>query len=111
MIIWPLFGTTNQIMAALSLAIITVILLRKRRLAVVTLIPFALVLSMSLLALVVQLGTFYRDGNWLLLVLDVIILVSALFVTVESIRAMLSARHQVDPDEEDAGLQTSDTSA
>ena len=100
MIIWPLFGTTNQLMAALSLAIVTVILLRKKRLALVTMIPFGVILAMSVLALVVQLGTFYKEGNWLLLVLDIIILVCALFVSVESIRAMVKAPTQGDPDAE-----------
>ncbi|OKL53507.1 carbon starvation protein A [Bowdeniella nasicola] len=100
MIIWPLFGTTNQLMASLSLAIITVILLRKRRPALYALIPFTIVLAMSVLALVVQLGTFYKDGNWLLLVLDIIILVCALVVTLESVRAMVGARAAGDPDAE-----------
>ena len=31
MVIWPLFGTTNQILAALTLAILAVMLTRKRR--------------------------------------------------------------------------------
>ncbi|MDO5723740.1 MAG: carbon starvation protein A [Flaviflexus sp.] len=100
MVIWPLFGTTNQLMASLTLAIITVILLRLRRNALPSLIPFALILVMALYALVIQMGTFYRDGNWLLLIMDIVILISALVVAVESVRAMLAAKnHPGDVDE------------
>lgn len=93
MVIWPLFGTTNQLMASLTLAIVTVILLRLGRMPWPSLIPFVLILLMALYALVIQMGTFYRDGNWLLLVMDIVILVSALFVSVESVRAMIAAKN------------------
>ena len=43
--IWPLFGTTNQLMASLSLAIIAVILIRKRRNPAPAMIPLVLVYS------------------------------------------------------------------
>lgn len=105
MVIWPLFGTTNQLMASLTLAIVTVILLRLRRNALPSLIPFALILVMALYALVIQMGTFYSDGNWLLLIMDVIILISALVVAVESVRAMVAAKNNPGDVEEDAPAQ------
>lgn len=105
MVIWPLFGTTNQLMASLTLAIVTVILLRLRRNALPSLIPFALILVMALYALVIQMDTFYSDGNWLLLIMDVIILISALVVAVESVRAMVAAKNNPDDVAEDAPTQ------
>lgn len=105
MTIWPLFGTTNQLMASLSLAIIAVILLRKRRAPWAAVIPFALILSMALYALVVQLKGFYDTGNTLLLVLDVIILIAAIIVAVMAIGAMVNARKlpaEIDADDEAA---------
>lgn len=105
MVIWPLFGTTNQLMASLTLAIVTVILLRLRRNALPSLIPFALILVMALYALVIQMGTFYSDGNWLLLIMDVIILISALVVAVESVRAMVAAKNNPGDVEENAPAQ------
>lgn len=105
MVIWPLFGTTNQLMASLTLAIVTVILLRLRRNALPSLIPFALILVMALYALVIQMGTFYSDGNWLLLIMDVIILISALVVAIESVRAMVAAKNNPDNVEEDTPAQ------
>ena len=102
MLIWPLFGTTNQIMAGLTLAILAVMLVRKRRPVLPILIPLVFVLFISVYALIIQLGGFLADGNWLLLVLDVIILIAAVWVIVESAVALNRARiADPEPDDED----------
>lgn len=88
MIIWPLFGTTNQLMAGLTLSIISVILIRQGRSAWFTAVPLAFLLTMSVYALLVQLGQFYRQENWLLLVMDIVILFAALWVALEAAIAM-----------------------
>jgi carbon starvation protein len=92
MIIWPLFGTTNQLLAALTLSIISVILIKQGRNAWFTLVPLVFLLIMSVYALVVQLGTFYKDKNWLLLGMDIVILIAALWVTLEAFIAMSKGR-------------------
>jgi carbon starvation protein len=88
MIIWPLFGTTNQLLAGLTLSIISVILIRQGRPAWFTAVPLAFLLTMSVYALLVQLGQFYRQENWLLLVMDIVILFAALWVALEAAIAM-----------------------
>lgn len=93
MLIWPLFGTTNQLMAALTLSIVAIMLMRRGITALPALIPLVFVAAMTVYALFIQLGTFYADQNWLLLVLDVIILVAALWVIVEAVIAMKGARN------------------
>ncbi|WJY90498.1 carbon starvation CstA family protein [Corynebacterium confusum] len=92
MTIWPLFGTTNQLMAGLTLAILAVILTYLRRPTLPALIPFAFLMVMSVWALIIQLGTFWQEQNWLLLVMDVIILIAALWVTVEALASLQRAR-------------------
>ena len=92
MIIWPLFGTTNQLLAGLTLAVITVILIKLGRSPVYTLVPLVFLLAMSIYALLVQMGQFYRAENWLLLGMDVIILIAALWVTLEAVIAMRKGR-------------------
>lgn len=84
MIIWPLFGTTNQLMAALTLMIVTVILLRKGKTVWYTLAPLTFLLIMAVFALILQLKSFYLEGNWLLIVMDIIILIATIMVTFES---------------------------
>lgn len=94
MVIWPLFGTTNQLLAALTLSILAVILTRKRRPTLPILIPMAFVGLMTLYALVVQLGQFYAQKNWLLFGLDIIILISALWVMTTALGAIGRARKE-----------------
>jgi carbon starvation protein len=102
MLIWPLFGTTNQLMAALTLSIIAIMLLRRGRTPLPALIPLLFVGAMTVYALFVQLGTFYEQRNWLLLILDIVILVAALWIIVEAFAAMRQARSY--PGDDDAEL-------
>ena len=113
MLIWPLFGTTNQLLAGLTLGILAVMLLRKKRGILPVVLPMIFVLVMTVYALFVQLGTFYRDENWLLLVLDVVILVAAVWVIIESLAAMNRARRGegVDDDEVERESTSSERSA
>ena len=100
MVIWPLFGTTNQLLAGLTLSIISVILIRQGRSAWFTAVPLAFLLSMSVYALLVQLGQFYRQENWLLLVMDIVILIAALWVALEAAIAMSRGKQGAVPVEE-----------
>ncbi|GAB2510315.1 Carbon starvation protein A [Corynebacterium atrinae] len=94
MLIWPLFGTTNQLMAALTLSIVCVILTRLRRPTWPVLIPLVFVLVVSLWAAIVQVRGFYDAQNWLLLFLDIVIIICAIWVTIEAFSAMNRARNE-----------------
>ncbi|WP_130014458.1 carbon starvation protein A [Serinicoccus sediminis] len=112
MLIWPLFGTTNQLLAGLTLSIVAIMLLRRGRTALPALIPLAFVGVMTLYALFIQLGTFWSEGNWLLLVLDIVILVASLWVMVEALGAMRKARdYQGDDDAELEQLSAAEVAA
>ena len=84
LVIWPLFGSTNQILAGITLLIITVMLIKLGRPARYTMLPMVFVLFISFWAGVVKLIEFYRDGNWLLVVIDAIVLVTSLLVILEA---------------------------
>jgi carbon starvation protein len=84
MVIWPLFGSTNQILAGLTLLVISVILIKLGRPAYYTMIPMLFVLTMSFLAGCVTLVQFFADGNYLLVGLDVVVLITSLFVMLEA---------------------------
>ncbi len=83
LVIWPLFGTTNQLLAALTLLVITLMVVRLGRPPWFTLVPMALMLIMTLAALFYQLIQFYQAENWFLLGLDLVVLVAALAVVLE----------------------------
>ena len=84
MIIWPLFGSTNQILAGMTLLVITVMLIKLGRPAYYTMIPMLFVLTMSFLAGLVTLVQFFEDGNYLLVGIDLIVLITSLFVMLEA---------------------------
>ncbi|SDS34546.1 carbon starvation protein [Halopseudomonas litoralis] len=100
MLIWPLFGTTNQLLAGLTLLVITVMLVHLRRPIKYTLVPLCFVLVMTVIALVLQLRTFYEQGNYFLLILDVVVLIASILVTMECVSALkrhraLAAQNQL----------------
>lgn len=84
LVIWPLFGTTNQLLAGLTLLVLSVFLIRKRRPTVYTLVPLVFLLTMTVAALLVQLAGFWRDGDYFLVFLDSVILVVAIWVALEA---------------------------
>ncbi|WP_423186199.1 carbon starvation protein A [Alishewanella sp. d11] len=84
MLIWPLFGTTNQLLAGLTLLVITVMLVKLGRPMWYTLAPLLFLLTMTTLGLLIQLKSFYDKGDWFLFTLDIIILIAAVLVILES---------------------------
>ncbi|GAA5227134.1 carbon starvation CstA family protein [Paeniglutamicibacter antarcticus] len=106
--IWPLFGTTNQLMASLSLSIIAVILIRKGRNPIAALIPLVIIFVMAFWAAIAQLGSFMNpsDPDWMLFALDAIVIVASVWVAIEAVTAMRKARNMV-PEAEDADVELS----
>lgn len=92
--IWPLFGSTNQILAGLTLLVISVILIKKRRPARYTLIPMVFILITSIWAAVLKLIEFYREGNWLLVTIDVVVLIASVMVTLEAVSVISRIRQE-----------------
>ena len=84
LVIWPLFGATNQLLAGLTLLVISVMLVKLGRPALYTLAPMLFVLVMSFLAGLVTLRQFFLDGNYLLVALDVLVLGTSLLVMLEA---------------------------
>ena len=88
LLIWPLFGTTNQLLAGLTLLVVTVMLVRRGRPTFYTLVPLVFLLLMTLAALLIQLKGFYTEQNWFLLGLDLVVLVAAILVPLECAAAL-----------------------
>ncbi len=106
--IWPLFGTTNQLMASLTLSIIAVMLIRKRRNPLPALLPLAFVFIMSFWAAIDQLTSFADPAqpDWLLFVLDVIIIIASIWVAIEAVIAMRkAAKEPPEAEDDDAKAQ------
>mgnify|MGYP006282653823 FL=1 len=74
MVLWPLFGSLNQLMAALALGVVTVYLASGKLPVYYTLVPMVLILGMTLWAMVENLVAFVAGGEILLAVISSIIL-------------------------------------
>ncbi|MBS8270659.1 carbon starvation protein A [Halomonas litopenaei] len=95
LIIWPLFGTTNQLLAGLTLLVVTVMLMRNHRPVYYTLIPLVFLLIVTVLALLAQLKSFFVAGNYFLLALDIVVLIASVLVAMECASALKRLRHEV----------------
>ncbi|WP_417438059.1 carbon starvation protein A [Idiomarina sp.] len=94
LVIWPLFGTTNQLLAGLTLLVITVMLVRLGRPMYYTLIPLIFLLIMTVFALIVQLKDFYNSGDWFLMGLDLVVLVAAIWIALEASAGLSKIRKE-----------------
>jgi carbon starvation protein len=60
LVAWPIFGTSNQLLASLTLLAVSVWLIKTGRNALFTLIPMAFMLVMTLWSLVLQIAPWFR---------------------------------------------------
>ena len=98
MLIWPLFGTTNQLLAGLTLLVISVMLVRLGRPARYTLVPMIFITTMALAAALVQLRSLYDEGGilYFLLWVDLAIVILAIFVLLEAGSAFMRAKRSAE---------------
>ncbi|GAI78307.1 unnamed protein product [marine sediment metagenome] len=92
MVLWPLFGISNQLLAALALLVITLYLKRKGGLKfLVTAVPCLVMLVITSWAMVRNEIIFLADENWLLVTIGGGIFVLALWMTVEAFVTFFSS--------------------
>ena len=84
LVLWQLFGTTNQVLAALALLAVTVYLLRRGKPLIYTFPPLLLMLVSTFSAMSTNLAEFWRTGEWILFLTGGSILLLAVWLTVEA---------------------------
>lgn len=92
--LWPLFGTTNQLVAGVSLLAVTIWLQRQGRPIVYTLVPMLLVSTATAFAMLGNLRDYYAQfaDLWLLALSGTLILALDLWITFEGLRMLLAER-------------------
>ncbi len=84
--LWPMFGAVNQLLAALGLLVLTIYLKKKGGFKfLVAALPCIFMLVMTIWGAVMNEKNFIASGNWLLILINGIILLLAIWMIVESI--------------------------
>ena len=92
-LLWPLFGTSNQLLAGISLLLITIWLRRKGRSIIYTLIPMVFLLFVTVWAMVEHVffewsGAGEADANLLLFFFGAVILGFAVWILLEAVNLL-----------------------
>ncbi len=90
LILWPLFGTTNQLVAGLTLLVVSVWLRRSGRPYVYTLVPMLFVGAATVVAMLGEVRGYFLNFSeqWLLALMGGLILVLDVWVVLEGLRVL-----------------------
>jgi len=84
LILWPLFGATNQLLAGLSLAVVSFYLLRRGLPTWVSVVPMTFMLVMPAWALAIDVQRWWAGGSWLLVVVAGVMLALEAWMVIEA---------------------------
>jgi len=97
LVLWQLFGITNQLLAGLALLVVSLYLHQRGRNAIYTALPMVFMLVSTLTAMVEKLMGFKKDQQYLLLTVGVALFLVAVGIIIEGIRAFARGeRHDDD---------------
>jgi len=82
--LWPIFGATNQLLAALALLVITVWLVKSKRPAWITALPMLFMLTITAYAIALLIRGFAAESNPLLLTISILMLMLQLWIITEA---------------------------
>ncbi|HOK66899.1 MAG TPA: carbon starvation protein A [Anaerohalosphaeraceae bacterium] len=84
--LWPLFGTVNQLMAALALLVVTMYLKRKGGWKfLIAAVPCLIMLTLTGWAMILNEISYFRQQNWLLCGLGGAVFLLACWMTIETL--------------------------
>ena len=83
--LWPMFGMVNQLLACLTLLVITVYLARKNLPVIFTMIPMIIMIFLTIWTLGFNLFNYFVSSNWLLFITGCILFFLEVWIIIESI--------------------------
>ncbi len=90
--LWPVFGATNQCLAGLALLTITIYLKKKGGVKfLISGIPAVFMIVVTVWALIINQINFINAQNWLLTILNAVILIIAVWIVFEGFSAFMSS--------------------
>jgi carbon starvation protein len=94
-LLWPIFGTANQLLASLSLLSVSGWLLLRRRKIAFTLVPAVFMIVTTLASLGILLGSYIRKKNYILMTADILLFILAIGVAVLVVKRFTRKEHSV----------------
>ena len=94
LVLWPLFGATNQLLGGLTLLVLTVYLIRRKTNSLVTAIPMTFMLVMTGWAMIHNLFIEISNGHWHLVAIGIIILALDIWMVAEAAIAVHRTRSE-----------------
>jgi len=95
LILWPLFGSLNQLLAALALAVVSVYLIAKKKNFWLTAIPMLFVLVFTLWSMVANLIRFAGEKDILLATIPAIIILLTLWLLTAAVISLFRKRKAI----------------
>ena len=89
LVLWALFGTTNQLLAGLTLMVASLYLFQRGRNPWFTAVPMVFMLISTFLALYKNLIGFWNEERTLLFVVGLALFLTAVGIIVEGVRAFV----------------------
>ncbi|MBN1278141.1 MAG: carbon starvation protein A [Deltaproteobacteria bacterium] len=88
LILFPLFGATNQLLAGLSLLVITIYLARRKTPLRYTMIPMIFMILMTGWAMIINLADYFSTANWLLFSICFMTVLLEIWMIIESVAVL-----------------------
>jgi len=92
--IWPIFGASNQLVAALALFVLSCWLMARHKPAKLTLLPALFMLVTTVAALFIQTLKYFKSKDCILSAISILLIILAIFMLYEIIRYALTMRRK-----------------
>jgi carbon starvation protein len=89
LLLWPLFGSLNQLLAALALGIVSVYMYQKGMKYIISFLPMVAILVVTVWAMFINLFGFIKEGDLMLVLISSLILSLTLWLLIGSIISLV----------------------
>ena len=84
-VLWPIFGASNQMLAALTLMVLTLYFWKRKRPVLPLFVPMLFIMLITFIALIIKAQSFYSQGNTLLFSINLIMIGLIIWMVFEGV--------------------------